>query len=510
MSNFSIEKLEQKWVSLPLSLLASLFAVLPLNPLIMTFASRDSGVFLYIGWRILNGEVPYLDIWDHKPPLIYFIDALGLVIFPNSTWGVWLLEWIFLAIAALLSINLLKKFFGFFPALISLYLWLISFFISSAGGNLTTEYTIPFQIAVLYLMVLAFENNQKLIYYFMVGVVGALAFFIRQNSIGTFIAVILYLFIFSIKQKELKKLLGKYLAVAGGFFVVAATIILYFALSSALYDFWDQAFIYNFVYSAERSTTDRFVALWTGFDWLSQTLISPLALIGFLVCIVWLIRQPKLDQVIRALLVTSLIAFPLEQVLVSIGGRPRIPYYLSLLPIYSIFVAFIVWGVSQNIISRFPKFRVNYFWIFILITIATFQLPLYINFTKEFHRRVDSYGVVNYLKNNSNSSDKVLMWGGETVMNFYSKRVSPTRYVYQYALYKEKYADVNKLKEFFNDVIENKPRFIIMATGQNKIPRRFTNNSSDETDALADQIRSMYLRVEKLGIWWVFEYTGSP
>jgi len=29
------------------------------------------------------------DVWDHKPPLIYFVDALGLSLTPNSLWGVW-------------------------------------------------------------------------------------------------------------------------------------------------------------------------------------------------------------------------------------------------------------------------------------------------------------------------------------------------------------------------------------------------------------------------------------
>jgi len=31
----------------------------------------DSSVFLYIGQRIIKGDVPYLDVWDHNPPLIY-------------------------------------------------------------------------------------------------------------------------------------------------------------------------------------------------------------------------------------------------------------------------------------------------------------------------------------------------------------------------------------------------------------------------------------------------------
>ena len=31
---------------------------------------RDSSAFLYVAQGILEGEIPYLDRWDHKGPLI--------------------------------------------------------------------------------------------------------------------------------------------------------------------------------------------------------------------------------------------------------------------------------------------------------------------------------------------------------------------------------------------------------------------------------------------------------
>jgi hypothetical protein len=77
--------------------------MLPENPANMAWPSRDSGVFLYAGWRILSGELPYRDIWDHKPPLIYYLNALGLVVSGGSRWGVWCIEFILLFTAALLG-----------------------------------------------------------------------------------------------------------------------------------------------------------------------------------------------------------------------------------------------------------------------------------------------------------------------------------------------------------------------------------------------------------------------
>jgi len=62
-----------------------MLVISPLNP---ANPGRDSGVFLYVGQAILSGHIPYRDVWDHKPPLIYYIDTAGLMLTAGSLWGV--------------------------------------------------------------------------------------------------------------------------------------------------------------------------------------------------------------------------------------------------------------------------------------------------------------------------------------------------------------------------------------------------------------------------------------
>src|ERR687897_1148030 len=85
-------------VGLPIvvAILGTIISLFPNNPGNMTLPSRDSGVFLYVGWRFLNGDMPYRDVWDHKPPLIYFVDALGIALTPDSLWGIWVLRFLFI------------------------------------------------------------------------------------------------------------------------------------------------------------------------------------------------------------------------------------------------------------------------------------------------------------------------------------------------------------------------------------------------------------------------------
>ena len=63
--------------------------LLPAVPSLHPVPYRDSGVFLYVGQRILDGDMPYRDIWDHKPPGIHLVNAIGLAVAGGSMWGVW-------------------------------------------------------------------------------------------------------------------------------------------------------------------------------------------------------------------------------------------------------------------------------------------------------------------------------------------------------------------------------------------------------------------------------------
>jgi len=161
------------------------FAVLlPYSPVGQGLPSRDSGVFLYAGWRVLHGEVPYLQVWDHKPPVIYYLDAFGLWLTPDTVWGVWLVEVVSLGLAALTGYALLKRLYGLFPAVFISFLWLFSAIYLMAGGNLTTEYALPFQFSVLWFFYKAENESHYGWHGFILGAITGLLFFTRQNAVA--------------------------------------------------------------------------------------------------------------------------------------------------------------------------------------------------------------------------------------------------------------------------------------------------------------------------------------
>ncbi|MDD5885245.1 MAG: hypothetical protein PUC66_04290 [Erysipelotrichaceae bacterium] len=74
------------WYLLGLSLLFSvltwLFFSASLSPLFPTYSydsmNRDAEFYLWTGREILEGKKPYLDFYDHKGPLVFYLNALGM------------------------------------------------------------------------------------------------------------------------------------------------------------------------------------------------------------------------------------------------------------------------------------------------------------------------------------------------------------------------------------------------------------------------------------------------
>jgi hypothetical protein len=69
--------------------------------------SQDAAVFVLMGMRIRAGGMPYRDLWDHKPPGAYLLNALGQSAFP---WlDPWLVSWVMSVVCTALAILLLDR-----------------------------------------------------------------------------------------------------------------------------------------------------------------------------------------------------------------------------------------------------------------------------------------------------------------------------------------------------------------------------------------------------------------
>ncbi len=484
-------------------LFAILLVLLPTCPLNSPYAQRDSGVFLYAGWRILNGRIPYVDFWDHKPPIIFYINALGLALSDNSRWGVWMIELISLFIAAYLGYRLILKLFGQYAAMVSTFIWLLALVFLLLNGNLTEEYALPLQFATLYLFYLSRHDKRRILRYFIIGVLGGIAFFTKQTSIGVWLAIIIYLGFAGIKNREIKKSMGEILIIVLGGLLVSIIICTYFYINHALYEFWNSAFVYNYYFSTQKVSEfsvrlKNFIEIFS----ITRTGIFHLAALG-IVSFIALSKKKLLDSNAISLLTVAMIDFPLELLIINVTGSAPEHYFITILPVLALFSGVLFFIIDQWISSEKKIKFSNFVLIFLTIGFLAYgSLSGYLAHTQSLQIR-ENEPAIQYIIKNTDSDDSILVWGAEAMVNFYSKRISPTRFVYLYPLDKQGYTTEKMINEFLDDIINKKPK-IILDTMKYAIPTFSFLIQNDEIKAKFDYIKSIYVKVDEINSWQVY------
>ena len=65
------------------------------NPLSQRLPAHDSSMFQYFGYAMTNGKIIYTEIFDHKGPIIFSLNALGRLI-SSTVNGIWYIEVLFI------------------------------------------------------------------------------------------------------------------------------------------------------------------------------------------------------------------------------------------------------------------------------------------------------------------------------------------------------------------------------------------------------------------------------
>ncbi len=86
-------------------------ALAALQILVFSFG-RDQGIYAVVGEGLLHGKVPYKDLWDFKPPGIFFVYGLAQGIFGKSMLAPRLVEVLGLVLLVACSGRLGQTFFG--------------------------------------------------------------------------------------------------------------------------------------------------------------------------------------------------------------------------------------------------------------------------------------------------------------------------------------------------------------------------------------------------------------
>jgi hypothetical protein len=431
-------------VAVPLLVLASIAVLLPNHPAGRDPA-EDSGVFFYAAQRLLDGGAPYRDIWDHKPPGVYFVDAVGIALARET--GVWLLQLAFLITAALIGYRALSREFGVAASLVGSLAWLVALprlFLSDAAQTSFVEfYALPLQFGVLLFFGMPLTRWRAA----GIGVLGGAALLFKPTLVGIVVAVALVTL-----MRSRRAAVTPLVLIVLGALVPLAIVAAWAAARGVLGEMLDQAVVYNRAYAGFAPLSDRIDAVLSG---LRLTLPSGLAVVAVGA---WLYAIAA-RRFTPTLVAVALVALPIEIVL-STWGRGYHYYFIPWLPAMAILAAFAASELQRVLPSRVARPALA-----ALVLLMSVQPALLVARLAQTTANGRIRAAAAYVVANTQLQDTVLIWGSHAEVLFLADRRSPTRYVYQYAALSTRgYATPARVEELLADLRRVRPALIVDAS----------------------------------------------
>jgi hypothetical protein len=429
--------------------------------------NRDGGLFMYMGDRILKGDLLYVDIWDNKGPLIFYLNALGLWLGRGLRWGVWGLEYLFLFFAAVFGLNLMKKLWGLVPAIFGTWVWLTGFNGLARGGNFTEDYSMLFNFAALFLFWLYLQNKDNWLFPFIIGTTMSLSFLLRANNIGVQLTIILIIFILGLLERTLKQRLKTLLWIGLGSLSVFVVVGIHFQWLGTLNEMIVAGYTYNFFYSSggiNLSELSRSFA--RGADLLG--FIFVIAVLGVVALVEKLPDTFRRSQKpLRYFYFLILIGWPIELVLSGLSGRNYPHYYICWLPYIGVLGGLLAHAIIPTFNERLKERPLVVLLVGIGL-ISVLNLTTLDQYKTTFTRLLTNrsagvefvHPVAKYVRDNTEPDERVLVWGFQPFINLMAHRESSTGILSYPVLIESPYSD--KLNDrFYQELVQNKPVLIV-------------------------------------------------
>lgn len=264
--------LEKKdWIILACLVLAALgflfFYSQYTSPLYPGNYGWDASIYMKMGKSIIDGYTPYVDIYEQKGPVIFFINALGQLLYFGRL-GTFFVQIPFIILTVLGLYLLMRQFASRAGALLGTLFCLVIYSVTLEGGNLTEEYDLIFIILPLLLGCRLLLSEQKLRWYH--GVIFGFCFafvgWTRLNNAAAIGMLVLYLYLRLLFKKEYLEFFLQVLYFLSGFLIVTLPILAFFGSRNALFDLIDGSFLFSFYYArygaVEKTANDWISIFW--------------------------------------------------------------------------------------------------------------------------------------------------------------------------------------------------------------------------------------------------------
>jgi len=433
----------------------------PLHPFAKNLPGTDSSVFLLIGKYMAHGMMPYTDFFDHKGPLLYVINWLGM--FVGFT-GVWLIELVCIFLSVWFCYKTARRFFSEFVSFFGTIITFISLLSWYNGGNFTESYALPLLFIALYCLTGYFVQNFELnrIQVFVSGACLGGVLMLRQNIIGLWVGMCTVIFVHSLIIRKFKIILNILFFIAGIIISISPFIIWLF-LKGALNDFYRCYFLFNFMY-INVPLIDIIKSMYHIFSY-------PIIPIAAAIMVSILLSKKEIQDDFKYILNLSLIAmFVMTVLLSSLSGHTYSHYYLVFLPCLILPISWF----SVKIIEQLKTKPVITLLVICFILNQSMLTGVKMFIGSMFTNNTTNI-LASYIKKNTKQDEPILYIGHYCIIYLVSER-PPAGYYPYYTSYLMNYSLSNM--NYIDELESKKPKLIACEMSElPKILEDYINNN---------------------------------
>lgn len=228
----------------------------------------DVNCFFTMGRGLLEGMVPYRDLYEQKGPVLYFVYALVSLISKDSFFGVYLLEVVTFGLFLYFSGKLAQLYMGASRVVYFLIAILAAAVVTSwsfTHGGSVEQLSLFMLVYAMYSVLKALREARGLTFGEALtnGIFAAILLWVKYTMLGFYIGLALFVLFWYLTDPVLR---GKLLPTIGQFLLgviaVSAVVLLYFGIHGAIGELFTVYFYNNIFLYSEEIQSSRLDALW--------------------------------------------------------------------------------------------------------------------------------------------------------------------------------------------------------------------------------------------------------
>ena len=428
------------------------------NPFHIGDSHADSSIFTYVGKLILHGGMPYRDTFDHKGPLMYLINALGLAV--NEQIGIWIIELITITIIFGFSYKI-ARILGCSQfascAVVAVNVLTLSYYFQA--GNLVEEYACAFITVSCYIFVKFFiKDTVRPIELIICGASFAAVCLLRINMAALWPVMCIGVIIERIRKGKSKDIIHFILWFVLGMAIVAVPILLWLSVNGAFPAFVEDYFKFNFMYSSDpvRASKINVIKAIYYFASGSPMLISLPILIYF--CI------SKRDLLNWLIMFTAALSLLFMCVSGQSSGYEHYGMILCPLVVFSVSELLSELSLKGGLRSKNTKAAVVFSLTAACVLVFTSsEFVLARAALRVIHPATifpDEREAASVIRENTNEDDLIFVTGNKDIIYLLSDRYSASIYSYQYPIAN---IDPGIKSAYLSDLEQKQPKMIVFA-----------------------------------------------